>query len=279
MGKIDDSGKQVRFQSTSRKASVLGAVLIFITVLLIIGNAGYFVVRKNQAAVLQRKLDGLTKQLDTASAKFEIGYSSIEVSLYNKMRFSNEGKKSDLLSYPVVQNSIDTLIQSGQIISEGVYKESRDYWLKDFPALHKQKKVGLRETEIVCLIVQQVGKGTATNVSLALNYVEIKEPVSMYDPTDIGTPDHSGSWEQVPHSTKTEKLNLKQMKTGDSWLIPMYINHVYDRTDHVNSDPNVWSLTAGPLYIPLTLTYIPKNKRAKSIALQEVLSRPVVLSQ
>ena len=136
----------------------LAPILIVAGCILIIGNLYFYVARQKRNTIKRQQLDSLTKQLDTANAKFEIGYGEMSIASYNKMKIAAGQKDHSPLVYPVMKNEIDDLITAGSYHPD--YGISSTY-LEEFTTLYRQKKLKPMGTAVACLIIKQVGKGKA----------------------------------------------------------------------------------------------------------------------
>ncbi|WPU98673.1 hypothetical protein SNE26_21890 [Mucilaginibacter sp. cycad4] len=248
----------------------LALILIVVGSILIIGNLYFYVARQKRNNIKKQQLDSLAKQLDTANAKFEIGYGEMSIASYNKMKASAGQKDNSLLVYPVMKNEIDDLIAAGTYHPD--YGISSTY-LEEFTSLYKQKKLKPTGTAVACLIIKQVGKGKAESVRLDITRLKLDEISEMYDPTDINKFTDPERTAKSFHSTSLQ-IDLGAMDTGGAWLMPLYISNGFLRLKE-GDDPSGWSVTAGPILLPVSLNYIKKDKTIQKIPLKEVLNRPI----
>ncbi|MFC0516881.1 hypothetical protein ACFFGT_21920 [Mucilaginibacter angelicae] len=251
----------------------LAIILIIIGGILIVGNLYFYAVKQKRNSIKKMQLDSLTKQLDTANAKFEIGYGEMSIASYNKMKAEAGQKEHSPLVHPAVKNEIDSLITSGAIHPD--YGISSTYLL-DFTTLYRQKKLKQLGTAVACLIIKQVGKGKAGSVKLDINHLKLDEISDMFDPTDINIfsdVDQPESVRKTFHFT-TMQINLGAMDTGSSWLVPLYITNGFARLKE-GGDPPAWSVTAGPVLVPVDLSYTKKNGTIQKMKLDAVLYAPI----
>ncbi|SEO56965.1 hypothetical protein SAMN05192574_109122 [Mucilaginibacter gossypiicola] len=255
---------------TQSNKNSLAIVLMVIGCILIAGNIYFFINRQQHNSIQKQQLDSLAKQLDTASAKFEIGYGEMSIASYNKMKAETEQMDGNPLVYPVMKNEIDNLITTNTYHPD--YGLPSTY-LQDFTTLYKQNKLKLSGRSVACLIVKQAGKGKAQSVKLDINHLKLDEVSEMYDPTDINKFENPENAGKPPHKTQMQ-LDLGVMDTGSAWLIPLYISEGFRRVTG-DGDPSMWFVTGGPILVPVSLSYINKDKTSKEIPLRNVLDRPI----
>ncbi|SDI13892.1 hypothetical protein ACRQ5D_09605 [Mucilaginibacter sp. P25] len=248
----------------------LALILIVAGCILIIGNLYFYIARQKRYTIKRQQLDSLAKQLDTANAKFEIGYGEMSIASYNKMKIAAGQKDHSPLVYPVMKNEIDDLITAGSYHPD--YGISSTY-LEQFTTLYRQKKLKPMGTAVACLIIKQVGKGKAESVKLDINRLKLDEVSEMFDPTDINKFTDPERAAKSFHSNSLQ-IDLGPMDTGEALLMPLYISNGFLRLTE-GGDPPGWSVTAGPILLPVSLNYIKKDKRIQKIPLQEVLNRPI----
>jgi len=249
----------------------LAIILIVAGSILIIGNLYFYVAQKKRNNIKKQQLDSLTRQLDTANAKFEIGYGEMSIASYNKMKANAKEKDHGPLVYPVIKNEIDDLITTGAFHPD--YGIGGAY-LQEFTALYRKKKLKPFGTGVACLIIKQIGKGKAGTVKLDINRLKLDEISEMYDPTDINQfADYPESTGKPLHITSLQ-IDLGAMDTGSAWLVPLYISDVFLRLTE-GGDPPGWSVTAGPILVPVNLSFAKKDKTIQKIPLKDVLSRPI----
>jgi hypothetical protein len=249
----------------------LALMMIIAGGILIIGNLYFYIERQKRNNIKRIRLDSLARQLDTANAKFEIGYGEMSIAAYNKMKAAADQKdNNNPLVYPAMKNEIDDLITTGNLHPD--YGITSTY-LGDFTTLYRQKKLKLTDTSVACLIIKQVGKGKTSSVKLNINHLKLDEISEMYDPTDINKFENPESTGKPPHITSLQ-IDLGAMDTGTSWLVPLYISNGFMRLKP-GGDPPGWSVTAGPVLVPVNLSYVKKDKTTQSIPLKEVLNRPI----
>jgi hypothetical protein len=258
-------------QQPKRRTNSLAYILIAIGGLLIAGNIYFYFKQHKSGNIDKGKLDSLTRQLDTANAKFEIGYGEMSIASYNKMKAAVAQNEQGSLIYPAVKNEIDSLISSGVIHPN--YGLNNALYLGDFITLYRQKKLKQMGTAVACLIIKQVGKGKTGSVTLQADHLQLGEISEMYDPTDINKFDYPESSRKTDRHTSLQ-INLGAMDTGSSWLVPLYIVNGFSRLTE-GGDPSGWSVTAGPIIIPASLNYTKKDKTVQKIPLKEVLNRPI----
>lgn len=255
---------------TQSNKSSLAIVLIVIGCILIAGNIYFFINQQQHNSIQKQQLDSLAKQLDTASAKFEIGYGEMSITSYNKMKAEAGQTEGNPLVYPVMKNEIDNLVATNTYHPN--YGLPSTY-LQNFTALYKQNKLKLSGRSVACLIIKQVGKGKALSVKLNINHLKLDEISEMYDPTDINKFENPENAGKQPHKTRMQ-LDLGIMDTGTSWLIPLYISEGFTRRSG-EGDPSMWFVTDGPILVPVSLSYSNKDKTSKEIPLRKVLDRPI----
>jgi hypothetical protein len=249
----------------------LALMMIIAGGILIIGNLYFYIARQKRNNLKRTRLDSLAKQIDTANAKFEIGYGEMSIAAYNKMKAAAGQKdNNNPLVYPAMKNEIDDLIITDNLHPDyGV----TSMYLGDFTALYRQKKLKPTNPSVACLIIRQIGKGKTSSVKLNINHLKLDEISEMYDPTDINKFENPESAGKPPHITPLQ-IDLGAMDTGGSWLVPLYISNGFIRLKP-GGDPPGWVVTAGPILVPLTLSYIKKDKTIQNIPLKEVLNRPI----
>jgi hypothetical protein len=262
--------KTINGEQDKQAKNGLALILIIVGSILIIGNLYFFVSVQKRNNIKKQQLDSLAKQLDTANAKFEIGYGEMSIASYNKMKAAAKKKEHNSLVYPIMKNEIGNLIATGTYHPD--YGIAATY-MQEFTTLYRQKKLKPLGTGVACLIIKQIGKGKAEFVKLDINRLKLNEISEMYDPTDINKFEDPESTDKQPNITSLQ-MNLGAMDTGDAWLIPLYISDSFWRVTE-GGDPSGWSVTAGPILIPVTLSYPKKDKTIQNIPLKEVLNRPI----
>lgn len=264
--------------SIPRKAPL--AIVLLAAGISLLGFSMYrYVSQERQAGKVMLHTDSLLRVLDTAGPRFDVGYGEINRSLYKSMRAGTQDSSS--LAFGVINNEIDRLSESGNLDTTCTSITSDNRFLKTYLEARKKNQMTQREPGIICLVVKQIGKGKAENVTLDYNSLTINQAHEMYDPTDIqfGTDSLLTPEDRKLYQVSRKQLNLGAMDTGAAILIPLYITNWFDRK-HVKAGEDVTiNLTGGPIWVPVTLTYARKKSKTQQILLSAVLQRPITISR
>lgn len=264
--------------SGSRKSPL--AIVLLTAGISLLGFSTYrYVSREREAAKVQRHADSLLRLLDTAGPRFDLGYGEINSSLYKSMR--SGAKDSSSLVYDVIKNEIDRLSESGNLDTTCTSITGDNRFLKTYLEARKKNQISQREPGIICLVVKQIGKGKAENVTLDYNSLTINQAHEMYDPTDIqfGSDSLLTPEDRRLYQVSRKQLKLGQMDTGAAILIPLYITNWFDRKHIKTGEEVTINVTGGPIWVPVTLNYTRQKSKIQQILLSAVLQRPITISR
>jgi len=270
--------KKEESNSAAKRNKAWGNFLLFLGIILLAANVCWYFFQQRQSATVKRHTDSLARILDTASAHFEFGYGEINSGLYKTMK--SAGRDNNSLVYSVLNNEVNQLLASGHLDTTCTEIHGDNAFLKTYIARRKAHELKQREPGVICLIIKQTGKGKATRVKLDYNDLTINGAHDMYDPTDIafGTNEGLTPEDRKKYYVVRKQLDLGEMDTGAAKLIPLYISNWFDRAKG-EGDTNTWNVTGGPMWVPVTLSYLQQKSNSKQILLDEVLQRPISISR
>jgi hypothetical protein len=214
----------------------------------------------------QEQIQKFQAELAGAEPRFEIGYTRIRLNLFKELQAkkqdANQGV-TELLAYPIVSNEVETRIKTNSppVEPDFVNLPLRGDDLRDFKSLSRRKKVKLREVNVVCLVVKQVGKGKAENVVLTAEKSYIDGGVYIFDYTELGWGDEGGDGTtgapQVTPEVNREaahKFELGTMDTGSAFIIPLYLTNLFERLDG-GTEPPGFEIVSGTVFRPAVVHY------------------------
>ncbi len=161
----------------------MAIVLLISGISLLRFNVYRYVSRERETGKVRRRTDSLLRVLDTTGPRFDLGYGEINSGLYRSMRSGT--KDSSSLAYATINNEIDRLLESGHLDTTCTFITSDNTFLKTYLEARQKRQMKQREPGIICLVVKQIGKGKAENVTLDYNKLTLNQAHEMYDPTDI----------------------------------------------------------------------------------------------
>jgi hypothetical protein len=254
---------------------IAGIVLLFVGIIFFVYMSNR---SKEEAGNTNKKIEALLKEIDTASPRFEIGYAEMSMEYFKNNLAKYETGSRDFFTFPVYRNDITSRVKS-DTPSVAINLDKmiiKNKYLKDVQLLNKQHKLKQGSINIICLIIKQVGKGEASNVSMKADKVLIRDIEDIYDPLDIGGNDFDEEgirheWNKV----EQEVFNIGKMETGKSMLIPICITNFFICTEE-GHDPSGWQLASNTAYVPISILY---NTRAgeTTITVKDNLGKPIVI--
>lgn len=217
--------------------------------------------------ITQEQIQKFQAELATAEPRFEIGYTSIRLNLFKELQAKKEDAAqgvTDLLAYPIVSNEVETRIKTNSppVEPDFVNLPLRGDDLRDFKGLSRRKKVKLREVNVVCLVVKQVGKGKAENVVLSAEKSYIDGGAYIFDYTELGwgyevTAEGKTGGPPVTSEMNIQaahKFELGTMDTGSAFIIPLYLTNLFERLDG-GMDPPGFEIVSGTVFRPAVVQY------------------------
>lgn len=269
---------QTEKNNTGRLALILGSVVLLAGIFLLAYSG------KRKSTRQDKTSSSITVPqpvADTAQPLFEIGYAMMDLDFYkaNEKRFKNGD--SGLLTYPVYYNEVTARLESDSPAVKTDYTKVHfaNTTLREFEKYYKQKKFPLTATNVICLLVKQVGRADADSVMMDVDRVAIKEAEEIYDALDLGGNDFDSAGIRKPaNKTEAVRFSLPTMQTGSSVLIPLCIANMY-ACRNCNLDPSAWQLASGIAYVPLQLRYRDKQGKEQTLSLSKNLSKPIYMEQ
>lgn len=225
----------------------------------------------------QEKLKRLLADLDTAQPRFEIGYAMVNLNFYKQNEKLSGNNTPDVTAYPVYRNEVSARIESDSPLVNPDYSKMPIEGHSDFASLYRKHKLTHRGTSVICLILKQMGAGTADSVKLEVDRTMIHDYVEIYDALDLGGNEFDSLGIRRGQNTfQKQHFLLKPMVTGSSILVPLCITNMYVCIN-CHLDPSAWQMASYVAYVPRILTFRNKSGKQLSIALEKNLGKPVYL--
>jgi hypothetical protein len=231
----------------------------------------------------------LKAELYETTPKFEVFFIDVDDMIFDhiisKRLFGDEKISIDIVpiwKYPILKNEIyNNFIKDTDKFREG----KTDWCVSEYYELIplygrkivKRKNIMHHRRRVTLLVIQQLGKRIAENITIEMDYIFPKAFVNFHDDTDLQyTNEQLGRLEN-------KKIKLGTLNTGQGLLIPLFITDVlfyYQNGHDFGKTPNQdWKLCKDIILKPISISYIDgfDNKEYKT-EVRQMLSVPVAIN-
>jgi hypothetical protein len=220
-----------------------------ITVILGLLTTGYNLIKKDPPPPVNPDL----------KANLEISYISMINDIYALAGSDSAARKKDAfyLDYPILTNEIS------------------DKNLQKTDQLFTDTTVNDYELFITCLMIQNKGKGDASNIELDMSKLNIKDPLTVTE-----DPQSKNDYDNQIRAKATAVKQVIQLpsrlSTGQGILIPLFVS--YDKPSPINKNRQ-WKIESKTIFLPDNIRYTePADTSRKSLKIRKMLS-PVRLAE
>jgi len=220
-----------------------------ITVILGLLTTGYNLIKKNPPPPVNPDL----------KASLEISYISMIGDIYAMAGGDSAARKKNAfyLDYPILTNEIS------------------DKGLQKTDQLFTDTTVNDYDLFITCLMIQNKGKGDASDIELDMSKLNINQPLTVTE-----NPQSKNDYDS---QIRAKGVAVKQMmrlpsslSTGRGILIPLFVS--YDKPSPVNKNRQ-WKIESKTIFLPNNIRYTePADTAHKSLKIRKMLS-PVRLAE
>jgi hypothetical protein len=220
-----------------------------ITVILGLLTTGYNLIKKDPPPPVNPDL----------KANLEISYISMINDIYATAGSDSVTRKKGAfyLDYPILTNEISdkSLQKTDQLFS--------DTTINDYDLF------------VTCLMIQNKGKGDASNIELDLSKLNIKEPLTVTE-----NPQSNNDYDaqiRAKGLAASQVIRLpSSLSTGQGILIPLFVS--LDKPSPVNKNRQ-WKIESKTIFLPNNIRYAePADTTRKSLKIRKMLS-PVRLAE
>ncbi|SEO56946.1 hypothetical protein SAMN05192574_109121 [Mucilaginibacter gossypiicola] len=242
MAKKKAADKDAPWKSLQLKLGVITVILGLLT-------TGYNLLKKSPSPPVNPDL----------KAKLEISYISMTSDIYATAGSDSAARKKNAfyLDYPILTNEIsdNKLQKTDQLFS--------DTAAADFDLF------------VTCLMIQNKGKGDASNIELDLSKLNIKEPLTITE--DNQTQNDYDSQIRAKSPAVKQVIQLPStLSTGQGILIPLFIS--YDKPSPTNTNRQ-WKIESKTIFLPDNIRFAePADTARQSLKIRKMLS-PVRLAE